>query len=264
MSFGVTAVCMKNQYKVLLIDSDKRANGELETLDWKSLNAMTSVCDSGAQALREAERDKPDLLVCNIRLPDMPFVKFAQDLCARSECRLIVYTSECGFESVRTALMSDVYAYLLKPSERKLVLQYAKYALKGVPKTSIAIANEEKGSLSTSEKDLRENHNGEIAEAAYAFIQSRFSDKLSVGDVARQLYISESHLMHEMKRVFGMSFHDCLTQCRIENAKELLAQGTMKVKEVAYAVGIADARYFARIFKQNTGMTPKEYAMNTI
>lgn len=253
---------MKNQYKVLLIDNDKRANDGLETLDWKSLNAMSAVCESGRQALREAEHYKTDLIVCNIRLPDMPFVRFARELCVRSECRLIVYTAECGFESVRTALMSNVYAYLLKPSERKLVLQYAKYALEGIPKTSIAIENDEKGKLPVSETDLRGNRNGEIATAAYALIQSRYADKLSVGDVARQLYISESHLMHEMKRVLGMSFHDCLTQCRIENAKRLLGLKNMKVKEVAYAVGIADARYFARIFKQATGMTPKEYAAN--
>ena len=51
-----------------------------------------------------------------------------------------------------------------------------------------------------------------------------------------------------------------LNQIRIENAKLLLRQGNHSVGFVSGACGFANSNYFARVFRANVGMNPREYA----
>ena len=82
---------------------------------------------------------------------------------------------------------------------------------------------------------------------------------LSIGKVAERLSISESYLSKLLRRMLGISFVEYLSDYRIERAKELLATSDMLAYEVAEAVGYADARYFASLFKKKTGLTSSEY-----
>ena len=56
-----------------------------------------------------------------------------------------------------------------------------------------------------------------------------------------------------------MNFLDCLTELRINAAKELLTDPFRSAAEVASMVGYEDSSYFARTFKKRTGMTPTQY-----
>lgn len=98
-----------------------------------------------------------------------------------------------------------------------------------------------------------------IAEDALALIVAHYSEKITVKWAADKLFISESHLMHEFKEETGATFNECLTYYRIAKAKELLAQGKMRINEIATAVGFADGRYFGQVFKERVGITPSEY-----
>lgn len=98
-----------------------------------------------------------------------------------------------------------------------------------------------------------------IAEDALALIVAHYSEKITVKWASDKLFISESHLMHEFKEETGATFNECLTYYRIAKAKELLAQGKMRINEIAAAVGFADGRYFGQVFKERVGITPSEY-----
>ena len=98
-----------------------------------------------------------------------------------------------------------------------------------------------------------------IAEDALALIVAHYSEKITVKWAADKLFISESHLMHEFKEETGATFNECLTYYRIAKAKELLAQGKMRINEIAAAGGFADGRYFGQVFKERVGITPSEY-----
>ena len=57
----------------------------------------------------------------------------------------------------------------------------------------------------------------------------------------------------------GTGFISYLRNFRIEKSKLFLKDIRLKVYEVADRVGTTDARYYARTFKELTGMNPKEY-----
>lgn len=73
------------------------------------------------------------------------------------------------------------------------------------------------------------------------------------------LSITPNYLSSKFKEETGIGFTKMLNQLRIANAKQLLAKGNYKIYEVANLSGIEDVRYFARLFREYTGQTPKEY-----
>ena len=58
----------------------------------------------------------------------------------------------------------------------------------------------------------------------------------------------------------GISLH-ILRSIEFEEAKKLLMQPTVNVKEVGIRVGYPDSTYFARVFRRMTGESPSEYRM---
>lgn len=56
-----------------------------------------------------------------------------------------------------------------------------------------------------------------------------------------------------------MGISEYITKRKISKAKELLKTKNLSVIQVSLAVGYDDVSYFIRIFKKQTGMTPKKY-----
>ena len=99
---------------------------------------------------------------------------------------------------------------------------------------------------------------------AIKYITSNYSKDISVESAANALYISSSYLMHLFKDNLGKTFNECLTEVRINAAKELLSNPKYKVYEVCDKVGYNDIKYFSQIFKRQTGMTPSEFSKKAI
>jgi AraC-like DNA-binding protein len=97
--------------------------------------------------------------------------------------------------------------------------------------------------------------------AAYAMIEARFRQELSVSDVAMAVDISPYHLMRLFRRHVGIPMHALQTQLRITLGKRLLHQG-MPASEVALEVGFADQSHFSRRFKELVGASPVSYQRN--
>ena len=91
-------------------------------------------------------------------------------------------------------------------------------------------------------------------------IEQGYADPdFSVARLVRQLRLSESHAGNLFKRRTGMTIGGYLNIVRMERAKQLLNDPSSRVSEVCQQVGIENADYFARRFKQYTGRTPSEY-----
>lgn len=94
---------------------------------------------------------------------------------------------------------------------------------------------------------------------ALEYIKSHFNQNITVEKLARELFISPSHLMYLFRVELNKTFNECLIEYRIEAAKELLKDTPMRINEVCSLVGYDDSKYFSQIFKRLTGYTPSEY-----
>ncbi|RME80878.1 MAG: AraC family transcriptional regulator [Caldilineae bacterium] len=100
----------------------------------------------------------------------------------------------------------------------------------------------------------------EAVRNAMMFLRENCDRPFSAAQAAAAVGISQSHLRALFRRWLGESPQSYHTRCRIEQAKRLLREHRLLVFEVAYQVGYKDVRYFARVFKKVTGLTPSQYA----
>jgi AraC family transcriptional regulator len=90
------------------------------------------------------------------------------------------------------------------------------------------------------------------------FIFNHLSEDLLVGSMASEIGMSKYHFARLFKESTGMSPYQYLIQCRIERAKILLREKTVRISEVASTVGFSDQSQFTRHFKRLVGATPQE------
>jgi two-component system response regulator YesN len=91
------------------------------------------------------------------------------------------------------------------------------------------------------------------------FINKHYYEDISLGDVAKEVYLSESYLSRKLKKAKGISFVEYITKLRMEKAVALLKEPNVKITEVALSLGYPDYRYFSQTFKKHTGYSPSEF-----
>ena len=100
----------------------------------------------------------------------------------------------------------------------------------------------------------------QLSEEVVRYIGDNLSSPLlSQTIVADHFSISTYSLSRLFREQIGIGFSEYVTGRRLDHAKRLLITTSMKISEVSQTVGIADAKYFSRIFKANLGITPNEF-----
>jgi two-component system response regulator YesN len=100
----------------------------------------------------------------------------------------------------------------------------------------------------------------EIVHMVQNFMRENFKKDLSLEKIARNFNFNPSYLSKIFVKYSGEPPSKYLMSLRINEAKYLLTQHrNLSVKEVGEGVGYPDQFYFSRIFKQVTGVTPKEF-----
>ncbi len=99
------------------------------------------------------------------------------------------------------------------------------------------------------------------ASLAMDYIQNHYMDPdLSLNSICSYLNISTSYFSTIFKEATGETFMEVLIRIRMDKARELLENTTLKNYEIAEKVGFSDSHYFGISFKKMTGKTPTEYA----
>ena len=96
------------------------------------------------------------------------------------------------------------------------------------------------------------------------FSQNNYARTITIDMIAEHVGMNRSSFCTFFKKATGQTYITYLNKLRVDRACYLLRQGTFNVTEVCYMVGFNDVPYFNRCFKNNRGMSPKEYADGVI
>lgn len=91
------------------------------------------------------------------------------------------------------------------------------------------------------------------------YINEHYSEKITLEEVAKVVFLNESYLSVFFKERTGMFFSDYILNVRIEKGKEMLKKSNLMVCEIAEKAGFSDYRYFCKVFKKEVNMSPLEY-----
>lgn len=99
----------------------------------------------------------------------------------------------------------------------------------------------------------------ELLDRIAAYIEKNYVEHITIDDLARQFYVSNSTISHLFKQKMGVSIYRYITQRRLIAAKSLIA-AKKPMEEISQAVGFADYSTFYRAFKQEFGISPRQFA----
>ena len=94
---------------------------------------------------------------------------------------------------------------------------------------------------------------------AEQYIRNHYEENLTVSDLAERFGMSPNYFSFAFKKELNCSAVSCLTNARLQKAKELLTGSDLSAADIAQRVGYRESQYFFRVFKRNTGMTPLQY-----
>jgi AraC-like DNA-binding protein len=94
---------------------------------------------------------------------------------------------------------------------------------------------------------------------AMDFIAARYKEPLRLTDIARSVNLSPHHFHRLFTRAVTLTPLAYLTKVRIERAREQLLTGQDPIADIALACGFENQSYFAKVFRQQTGVTPGQF-----
>ena len=92
-----------------------------------------------------------------------------------------------------------------------------------------------------------------------SYIQDNYCYDISMNDIAVEIGMNKDHLSKVFQQNKGVTPIDYLNNYRLEQAKKMLLKGGLSISDVPSLCGFNSSSYFCRVFKQSTGLSPKDY-----
>ena len=98
----------------------------------------------------------------------------------------------------------------------------------------------------------------ELLDRITAYVEENYPRSVTIDDLAKHFFVSSSTIRHLVKKKLGVSFYRYVTQRRLIAAKSLIEKGVL-LETVAAESGFVDYSGFYRAFKQEFGISPRQY-----
>lgn len=108
-------------------------------------------------------------------------------------------------------------------------------------------------------ENIRPSENESRLRQMLLFIHSRYSEKLTLKQIAACANISEREALRCFQSGLHQSPIEYLISYRLNSAKQLLLESDFSMTEIAYRCGFSDASYFSKAFRSAVGVSPMEY-----
>lgn len=218
---------------------------------------------NGAEALEIVTNpDTPvDMVITDLMMPQMDGMELTRSIrgiIEVSHLPIIILTAKNDLNSKVTGLSEGADAYIEKPFSMKYLLAQIKAIFdkrlrdrqnysRNPFMTTITNAG-----MSSADKAL-------LDKITHSIEENLTDPNFGVEMLADQVNLSRSSLHRKLKDLIGTSPTDFVRLIRLKKAADLITEGSYRIGEVCYIVGINSPSYFIKIFQKQFGMTPKEF-----
>ena len=110
-----------------------------------------------------------------------------------------------------------------------------------------------------SMKDRFTDRNEKLVYQVKLIIEQTYHEQITITGLSSQVYLSPNYMRSIFKEKTGVTIHEYLTKIRLEQAKKMLGDPSLKVQDIAQKVGYESTSYFISLFLKSQGVTPNEY-----
>ncbi|MEE3481311.1 MAG: response regulator [Lachnospiraceae bacterium] len=214
---------------------------------------VIGTANNGLTARAEIRQKQPDVVFTDIRMPGENGLDLLRDIGTDSpKSKVVIISGYADFSYAQQAISGHAYEYLVKPIHQEdldaLLLRLQSELHPEQTKEEAAEEN----------RRLQEESEGD-ADRVIRWMAEHYMEEVSLQELAEKLQMSSAALSRALKSRLGVTFSEHLTSLRIQRAKELLADPTLSIEEVAVQCGIPDYFYFTKVFKKVEGISPSKY-----
>ncbi len=113
--------------------------------------------------------------------------------------------------------------------------------------------------LVKEEANIRFYEDEQLHARIRSYIEAHYAERLTVNELAGAFYISPQYLTRIFKEHYGIAPYEYIMLLKIERAKQMLANGQHKSKEILAELSFIDESHFSKTFKRIVGVSPKKY-----
>jgi DNA-binding response OmpR family regulator len=251
---------VKTKYRILIVDD------ELEIIHYlrSELAGMyrVSECYNGKEALDYILREKPDLVISDVMMPEMDGMTLCKKVKANvniNHIPVILLTAKTSDEDKGEGFEIGADAYVAKPFNVELLKKRIAGILENRERLEHKSMNEQDKNPLIKPVVLKSNDQI-LLEKIMRIINENIADQdLNVEMLADKVGMSRVHMHRKLKELTNMSARDFIRSIRLKQAADLLSQQKLTVSEVAYALGFSNLSHFSNSFRDFYGVSPKEY-----
>lgn len=252
-------------FKLLIVeDEDIIRRGLVYSVDWEAQGCSEVLqAADGQEAVEQIRLHRPDIVIMDINIPFLSGLEVLEQTCGDQEYCAIILSGYAEFEYARRALQVGAARFLLKPVDFD-ELKEAVEAAKQICRQRRAYHEVRKAEDDLKSIDLFSGVDTSMARSdvirrILAEVEDRYSEKLTIRELAAQFHYSETFLIHKFKDEMKVGFSSYLTRYRIQKAITMLHSGESRIPYIAEACGFPNSKYFNSVFRKHVGCLPKEY-----
>ena len=243
---------------LLLVEDNEELLFLMEKILSKHYHVL--IAKDGLEALNVIKDNEIDIIISDVMMPEMDGLEFCRALKSNLETShipIILLTAKNTVEDRIECYNAGADGYISKPFELKILeARINNFIMHKKNKQEEFRSNVEVNidSLEPSSIDK------EFLDKVISVINSNMSEgDFDVVQLADALAVSKSSLYRKMKLATGLSPIEFIRNIRLKHGRQLLKDKSISVAEVAYECGFSNPKYFATCFKEEFGVTPKEY-----
>ena len=199
--------------------------------------------NNGVMALEEIEKKKPDILFTDIRMPGYNGLELLELLRKKElDTKVVLISGYAEFEYAQSAIRNGAYDYLLKPIDQDKLQTVLERIL---------------GDGSTESGNVQELVAPSTIRKIMDEIKEHYTENITLTGLAEKYSISVSYLSELLKEHLQLSFSEYISSKRIQKAKELLADDSLSIEQIAEQTGYNDYFYFTKVFKKKLESSPR-------
>lgn len=246
----------ENAETILIIEDNEDLSYLLKK---KLLGDYNVALSDGSDAIEKALEIIPDVIICDIHLPEKSGFEICKEL--KSDLRTshiptLILTALSDEESRIKALRAGADSYISKPFNFEILKESLRTALFNREKLRYYYTNKID---QVKDKRFEDSEQTFIKDLNQIIKKNLKSSDFNVEDLAQQMGISRVQLYRKVKAIMGISISDYINSQRLSKAKSLLQETNLNISEIAYEVGYASPGYFSTSFKNKYGSTPKQF-----
>jgi signal transduction histidine kinase/ligand-binding sensor domain-containing protein/DNA-binding response OmpR family regulator len=247
-----------NNNKILVIEDNIEIRSYL--VDYLGKYFKVDEAENGKIGLSKAAEIEPDLIVCDILMPEMDGIELTKRLKAdfqTSHIPVLLLTAITSEESKLEGTEAGADEYITKPFSIKYLLTKI---FKLIEQREALRKKFSSDAAPLNYTICRTDRDKQFLEKSNKIMEQQMTNPdFSVDEFAKIAGYGRTVFYKKIKGITGYTPNEFIRIMRMKKAMELLVSGNYTVSEVAHKVGMNDPFYFSRCFKAQFGQSPSVY-----